>query len=407
VVVDTDALVIGGGQAGLATSYCLSRRGVPHVLLEQSRLASAWFDQRWDSFELITSNARTFTLPGLPYMGGDADGFASIAEIRDYFGRYSALVSAPVRLGVRAISVEPQPDGTFVVDTTDGAYHAANVVIATGLLQRARIPPYAAELPLDIVQIASFAYRKPAQLPAGNVLVVGSGQSGLPIAMELHAAGRTVYLALGSNGRAPGRYRGRPYYMWLLALGIVTFVETGVAKSRFVADASGRRDYNPHRLARDGMRLLGHVIGAKGSTVTLAPDLHELLHASDASERTFRGWVDDYVLAQQIDTPVEPAPEELTDGYAQPAIERLDLRDAGITSVIWCTGYDFDFGWVHAAVLDPAGHPLQERGVSPVPGLYFVGMQWRIRPATAFVGGVGEEAENVAADIAARAVHTS
>jgi putative flavoprotein involved in K+ transport len=404
VLVDTDAVVVGGGQAGLATSYCLSQRRVPHILLEQSRLASAWFDQRWDSFELITHNARTFTLPGLPYTGADADGFASIAEIRDYFGRYSALVSAPVRLGVRATRVEPQSDGTFIVATTDGSFHAANVVIATGLLQRARVPPYAAELPRDIFQIASFEYRKPAQLPDGNVLVVGSGQSGFPIAMELHAPGRTVYLALGSNGRAPGRYRGRPYYMWLLALGIVTFVETGVAKSRFVGDPSGRRDYNPHRLARDGLRLLGHVIGVDGSTVTIAPDQHELLHASDASERTFRGWVDNYVLAQQLDAPVEPTPDALTDGYAQPVIERLDLREEGITSVIWCTGYDFDFNWIHVPVLDPAGHPLQERGVSPVPGLYFVGMQWRIRPATAFVGGVGEEAENVAAHIAARSV---
>jgi putative flavoprotein involved in K+ transport len=215
-------------------------------------------------------------------------------------------------------------------------------------------------------------------------------------------AARTVFLSLGNTGRAPSRYRGKSKNAWFVALGLLPFAADGIAKSGLASDPGGGQDYSRHRFARDGVVLLGHVGGARGSTLIVAPDLHDLLHASDRSEAEFKRAVDEYIMRERVDAP-EPAPEEvLDDGYRQALILELDLRAAGITSVVWCTGYGFDLSWIHVPVHDGTGYLPHHRGVTASAGLYVVGMHWRTRPASAFVGGVGDEAEHIASHIAAR-----
>jgi len=338
----------------------------------------------------------------MPYAGSHPDGFSTLAEIQAYLEAFAALVKPPARLGVRATGVRPV-EGGYRVDTSEGTLATSNVVIATGLLQQPRIPPFAAPIAQNVVQVPAHAYRNPATLPPGTVIVVGNGQSGCPIAEELQSSGRQVYLSLGSSRRAPPHYRGKPKHAWVLLLSMPTFGADGVAKSAYVADPHGGRSYSPHRFARDGMRLLGHISGAQGNTVTFAPDEFDMLRLSDQSEAEFRRAVDDYIESQGLQAPDEPTTLLDDDGYRQEQLLHLDLDKAGVTSIVWCSGYGFDFRWIQAPVLDESGGPVHERGVPACPGLYFVGMHWRTRPASAFVGGVAGEAEHVAAHIAARA----
>lgn len=397
-----DVVIIGGGQAGLALSYYLKQQGRQHVIVEQARLWEAWQSGRWDSFALITPNARTFTLPGLPYTGDSPDGFSALQDIQNYLRRYVAMVDPPVRLGVRATSVRPENGGGYAVETTAGTISARTVVVATGLLQQPRVPSFAAQLPGNVQQMHASRYRNPSNLPVGNVLVVGTGQSGCPIAEELNNGQRRVYLSLGTTGRAPGRYRGKSKAWWVPALGLPVFAEDGLAKSPLAADPGGGREYNPHQFARDGMTLLGRVIGARDSTLEVAPNLYDVLRASDRSEADFRRVVDEYVLREHLDVPDEPPAEVLDDGYRQQVIRELDVHSANITSIVWCTGYQFDFSWVHLPVFDEMGYPIHASGVTASPGLYFLGMHWRSRPVSAFVGGVAAEAAHIAAHIDAR-----
>jgi putative flavoprotein involved in K+ transport len=398
-----EVIVIGGGQAGLAVSYYLRQQARAFVIIEQTQLGEAWLTGRWDSFCMITPNARTFTLPGLPYGGDDPEGFAPLREIQAYIQQYVAMLDPPAHVGVRATSLRRCSDGEYLVETTAGIVAAPNVVVATGLLQQPKVPLFAAQLPGDVHQIHSSDYRNPTTLPRGNVLVVGSGQSGCPIAEELNTTGRKVFLSVGNTGRAPSRYRGRAKTAWVPAIGLPVFAADGLAKGGLASDPGGGRDYSPHRFARDGVTLLGHLTGVRGSSVVVAPDLYDLLRASDRLDADFKREVDEYILREGLDAPEDVPAETIDDGYRQEQIAELDLHAAGITSIVWCTGYAFDFSWIDVPVFDHTGYPLHDRGVTASPGLYFVGMHWRSRPVSAFVGGVSGEAEHIAANIATRA----
>ena len=394
----TDTVVVGGGQAGLVMSHLLAQHGREHVVLEPTGPAHAW-RLRWDSFALNALAGRALNLPGLPYPGVDPEGYASRDEIVAYFDAYVALVRPPLRLGVRATAVRPTGRGRFLVETDAGALIADNVVVATGRHQTPSIPPLAAALPPDIVQVHTHDYRRPAQLPAGNVLVVGSGQSSCQIVEELQAAGRRVYLAVGRGRRAPIRYRGRQMTDWAAALG------DAWSDLVFGAQFTGRdggRALNLHAFARDGMVLLGRLAGIDGRVLHFAPDLYQRLRAADAHDALARRVVDEFVAANGLDCPEEPPPPVLRDGFDQPIRTAVDLDAAAITSVVWGTGYRFDLSWVRFPILDPAGEPRHERGATRVPGLYVLGFGVRRPPRSSLLAYVGAEAHAVAAAIAAR-----
>ncbi|MCA9862703.1 MAG: NAD(P)-binding domain-containing protein, partial [Thermomicrobiales bacterium] len=402
-----DVIVVGAGQAGLATSYHLQQARLEHLVLERgATVAPVWRTERWDSFTAVTPNW-SLKLPGMPPAGLDPDGFLPRRELSSLFSRYAMHHALPVRLHTPVASVVPTPGGAYRVTTPEQVFLSRSVVIATGYEQRPRIPAVSTRLPADVAQLHSSHYRNPRNLPAGAVLVVGSGQSGAQIAEELYQHGRRTFLATSGAGRVPRRYRGRDIVEWLVLTGFfgITPESLPVPKVQFVAPhVSGRdggRSLNLHQFARDGVTLLGRVQDADGAVLMIAPDLHDNLAGSDQFEVQTLRMIDAYVQSTGTDAPAE-AVAQLRDGFAQAAVTRLDLRAEGITSVIWATGFHHDYQIVHAPVFAPDGFPVQERGVTAHPGLVFVGMPWMPSLQTGNLIGVAEAAAHVANVIAAR-----
>lgn len=394
-----DVAIVGAGQAGLAVSHELTARGREHLLLERaSRLAEPWRSERWDSFHLNTPNW-TLRLPGAPYRGDDPDGYLPRAGIVRYLEEYAASYGAPVRLGVEVQEVTPDPAGDeFRVVTNQGVIVAANVVVATSVFHRPNVPEMASRMPKSVTQMHSKEYRNPASLPPGAVLVVGSAQSGCQIAEELHEHGRTVYLSVSGAGRGPRRYRGRDVFGWMLDVGFFDRPLDPSFAPPHVSGDKGGHTINLHQFARDGIRLLGRVQDMDGDDLLLAPDLHEKLAKADAFEQQVKQMVDGFIARSGMDAPSAEAVEPLTDGFAVPQIERLNLTSAGIASVIWATGYRPDFRWIHAPVFGENGLPLQQDGRTAVPGLHFAGMS---NARAHILAGAGDDAMVVAAAIAA------
>jgi putative flavoprotein involved in K+ transport len=404
-----ETVIVGGGQAGLATSYFLKRFGHEHIVLEKAAQAgNVWRNDRWDSFTLVTPNW-AFRLPGAEYSGDQPDAFMPRAELVQAFEDYVETFQLPVQYGVCARAVEPRPpDGAkglksgYRVETDAGVFQAANVVIAIGLYQQPRIPSLAAQLPPDVLQLASGKYANPDALPPGAVLVVGSAQSGCQIAEELYQAGRKVYLCVGRAGRVPRRYRGRDIFEWAKLIGFVnrTAAQLPSPQIRFagnphVSGKGGGHTLNLHQFARDGVVLLGRLQDAAGGKVSIAPDLREKLEFADQFERDFIRQIDGTIEKNGMDAPEETLPA-LTDGYRSPAITQLDFRREGIRTVIWATGYRFDFSLVKLPVLEESGFPMAESGATAYPGLYFAGLPWLPYQKTGLLLGVGEHAAGIA-----------
>ncbi len=400
-----DTIIVGGGQGGLSTSYYLKQQGREHVILEQAHQAAKAWRERWDSFTLITPNW-TIKLPGAEYQGDNPDGFMARDKVIDYFVGYIEQFDLPIKYGIRVTSVEPNEAG-YLVRTDAGEFEAANVVIAAGLYQQPKIPAFSTNLPAEIHQLHSSEYRNPDALPAGAVLVIGSAQSGCQIAEELHQSGRKVYLSVSSSGRFPRRYRGKDIVSWWWADGMgfrnMTVDQLPSPKAKFASSVhgtgkNGGHTINLHQFAKDGVVLLGHLQGVQEDRIILAPDLKENLAKADKVEADLIKQVDEYIEKTGLDAPLETLPD-LNDGFEAEEILELDLKTAGITSVIWTTGYKFDFGFVKLPIFDEDGYPVQMRGVTEFPGLYFVGLPFLHTIKSGLLVGVGEDAAYVAEHI--------
>ena len=402
-------VVVGGGQAGLSVSWCLTQAGVDHVVLERDTVGHAWRDERWDTFCLVTPN-RQCRLPGWEYAGPDPDGFMLRDEVVAFVRGYRDSFPAPVRERVAVTALARDPDGGFGLATTDGPLVADQVVLAVGGYHRPVLPAVADGLPADLVQVHSSAYRNPDQLPAGAVLVVGSGQSGAQITEDLHRAGREVHLCVGSAPRVARRYRGRDVMTWLSESGRydvpVSRVSDG-GRSRektnhYVTGRDGGHDIDLRAFARDGVQLHGRLRDGTGGVLRFAEDLADNLDAADAVNDSILDGVDAWVDRSGAEAPAQPRYTPVwRPGPAESA--DVDLRAAGITSVVWASGWRADFSWVDVPVLDAAGYPEHDRGVTPEPGLYVVGLPWLHTWGSGRFLGVGRDAEHVAAAVCERA----
>lgn len=411
-----DTLVVGGGQAGLATSYWLTKAGIDHLVVERrDRFGGGWLD-RWDSLRLIAPNF-SLLLPGMPYAGPDPDGFMPRDQVVRYVQDYAVLFGAPVRLGAEVRRLATVGDGFAASLAGGGTIAARNVVLATGPYQRPKIPAAADHLAGHIRQLHSQDYRRPGQLPAGGVLVVGSGVSGTQIVEELHAAGRKVHLAVSMCPAVPRRYRGRDSIWWLaqvflhgaeVGVPFPTVAQLPSPAARFdcdphVSGANGGHDISLRAFARRGVRLYGRLESASGAVVRFSADLAERLEFEErAFDQQFRPMFDAYIAAAGIDAPPDDRPPY--DTFAPDIATELDLDAAAVTSVLWATGYRLDFGWVDLPVFDEWGYPRHERGVTEHPGLYAVGLRWLHSEPSSVFAGVGADAEHVVNHIAARAV---
>lgn len=404
VTETTDTLIVGAGQAGLAMSEHLSQAGVPHIVLERDRIAERWRSGRWDSL-VANGPAWHDRFPGMEFADLDPDAFAPKESVADYFVAYAEKIEAPIRCGVEVRSVERNAGRPgFRVETSDGVIEAANIVAATGPFQKPVIPPVVPQ-DADILQIHSNAYRNPGQLPEGAVLVVGAGSSGAQIADELRQVGRQVYLSVGPHDRPPRAYRGRDYCWWLGVLGKwdIPAPEPGTEHVTIsVSGAHGGETVDFRRLAARGIVLVGMTESWEDGVLHFAPDLAENIARGDANYLSVLDEADAYVARNGIDLPEEPDARRFgpdPDCVSDPLGE-LDLAEAGVTSIVWATGYAVDYSWLKADVLDEKGRPKHQRGVSPEPGIYFLGLPWQSRRGSSFIWGVWHDAKFLADQIA-------
>ncbi|MGV9296218.1 MULTISPECIES: flavin-containing monooxygenase [Amycolatopsis] len=399
-----EALVVGGGQAGLAMSEHLSECGVPHVVLERNRIAERWRSQRWDSL-VANGPAWHDRFPGLEFPDVAPGEFASKDQVADYFEAYAEKIAAPIRTGVEVTSVrrhEGRPG--FRVETSDGTIDARFVIAATGPFQRPVIPPI---VPADAgpVQLHSSGYRNPEQLPEGAVLVVGAGSSGVQIAEELRRAGREVYLSVGPHDRPPRSYRDRDFCWWLGVLGKWD-AETPPAGAEHVtiavSGARGGHTVDFRALAGLGITLVGMTGAYADGKLSFATDLAKNIAAGDENYLALLDEADAYAARNGLDLPEEPSARELGPDPAcvtDPVLE-LDLAAAGVTSIVWATGFAVDYSWLQVDAFDENGRPKHRRGVSVEPGVYFIGLPWLARRGSSFIWGVWHDAKFVADHVA-------
>ena len=396
---DVDTVVVGGGQAGLAASYYLKEHDLEHVVLERNNIAASWRN-RWDLFTLVTPNW-SMNLPGFPYQGGNPDGFLTRDEIVSHLEAYAAHFNAPIRTGVSVTSVTQGENGyRFNIQTDADTYEARNIIIATGGFPEAKIPSHSNFISPDIFQLHTNEYRRPEMLPDGAVLVVGSGQSGAQVAEELYKAGRRVFLSVGSAGRVPRRYRGRDITQWVVLMPRKTVDQLESPKQKFapnphVTGKDGGRSLNLHTFAADGVILLGRMKGAQGKYVMFADDLKDTLKKIDEGEARLKVGIDKFIETRGLDAPKDDADPIPPVGYSVEVITELDLEAHGISSIIWATGYRLNFDWVKFPIFDEDGYPVQKRGVTDIPGLYFLGLPWLHTQLSSLLIGVGEDAKHV------------
>ena len=404
-IESTDTVVVGGGQAGLAMSEHLSSHGVPHVVLERGRVAERWRSARWDS--LVTNGpAWHDKFPGLTF-DSDPDGFPSKEEVADYFVAYARQIEAPVRCGVEVREVRHHVGRLgFRVDTSDGILDARSVVAATGPFQRPVIPPVVPDH-VDLLQLHSMSYRNPPQLPDGAVLVVGAGSSGVQIADELLRSRRRVFLSVGPHDRPPRSYRGQDYVWWLgvLQKWDAPATEPGLEHVTIsVSGARGGHTVDFRRLAAEGIALVGMTRSFDDGVLRFAPDLGDNLARGDANYLSVLDEADAYIARNGLDLPAEPEARIIgpDPGWVTDPVLELDLHEHGVTSIVWATGYRVDYGWLKVDAFDEAGRPVHHRGISRVPGIYFLGLPWQTRRGSSFIFGVWQDAKLLADHIASQ-----
>ena len=405
-----ETAVIGAGHCGLTMSWYLSQAGNDHVVLERrSTLGGGWQD-RWDEFCLVSPNWCA-SLPGYRYQGSDPDGYMVKDDLVAHIAGYADAIGAPVAMETELEKLTPRATGGFELRTNQGTIEADNVVVAVGSFHAPRLPDVAAALPRRLTQLHSHHYRRPDDLPEGAVLVVGSGQSGVQLAEELSDAGREVYLSVGTAGRVPRRYRGHDIFRWLAGLAS-TPPELGVAlpTADKLPDPGMRLAGNPHlsghhgghdtnlrEMAAAGMHLVGRIDGVEGERLILRQDLSKNLAWADRFfDERFKELADRYIDRMGIDAPPD---DRASFDFEPPEPTELDLARAGISSILWTTGYRREYPWLDLPIVDEYNLPRQTRGVTEVPGLYFLGLLWQTNQGSATLFGAAPDARYIAAQL--------
>lgn len=401
-----DTLVIGGGQAGLAMSEHLGTHNIPHLILERDRIAERWRTARWDSL-VANGPAWHDRFPSKKISNLDPDAFASKDEMVKYFEEFANQINAPIRCGVEVLQVNQKSDGScFVIETSQGGMEALNVVVATGPFQTPVIPPVIPEID-GIQQLHSNEYQNPTQLPDGNILVVGAGSSGAQIADELLTSGRQVFLSVGPHDRPPRSYRGHDFVWWLGVLGKWEAKTPEKGREHVtisVSGANGGHTVDFRRLAARGMNLVGMTEMYRDGVLSFAPDLGHNIENGDSNYLSVLDEADAYISKEGLDFPEEPEARNIDPipACVSEPILNLDLNDAGITSIIWATGYKQEFDWLKIGVFDQTGKPKHHRGVTDTPGLYFLGLPWLSMRGSSFIWGVWKDAQYLAEQVSNR-----
>ena len=402
------AIIIGAGQAGLSVSYFLTKAGLPHIVLDKGTIANAW-SERWESFSLVTPNW-SINLPGFPYCGDDPDGFMPRNEFIDYLTQWAINFGAPVRSGTTVNTIK-QNGQSFELATSSGPVMGRTVIVATSTHQHPKIPSVADHLPGHVEQMHANSYKNASQVAQNQaVLVVGSGQTGCQIVVDLLRAGRTVYFCVGRTGRLPRRYRGRDCIAWQRDMKLLDRTPDMLESPahRFAGDphVSGRdggTTISLHDFRRRGVTLLGRIESIADNNLLLGNTLIDEIQFADAYALQFYKSVDAYIDNTKLDAPL-PTPEELAGGPVDDDLpieqfRSLNIADAGIGTVIWATGFSFDFSWIDFPVTDAFGYPVTNAGTTSIDGLYFCGLNWMTKRKSGILYGVADDAEVVARNV--------
>lgn len=405
-------VIVGAGQAGLSMSYLLKQQGINHVILEGERLGHAWREQRWDTFCLVTPNWQC-TLPGFPYDGDDPEGFMKRDEIVAYLERYRAHFAPPICEGVKVVEVSPDlglsaaarvaadAGARYRIVSSQGTVYAAQIVVATGGYHDPLVPPIAAALSADIIQLNAVDYRNPSSLPEGAVLVVGTGQSGCQLAEDLHLAGRTVHLCVGDAPRVARRYRGKDVVEWLDLMGYYDMpvdkhpLGTGVREktNHYVTGRDGGHDIDLRQFAREGMHLHGRLNDIRDGTARFDTRLAEYLDNADAVSESIKNSIDQFIDKSGLEAPSEAPYAPVWQPEPSQLGAPLDLKAAGITSVLWCIGFRSNYRWMALPIFDERGYPKHERGITSAEGVYFLGLSWQYSWGSGRFSGVARDAQ--------------
>lgn len=409
--------MVGAGQAGLGIGYHLQQAGVDFVILERGEIGESWRSQRWDSFAVNTPNW-TNGLPGSPYDGIAPDGFYTRDDLVASFEHHASAHALPIRLGIRVKNVAPSDDAHgFVVETADrggqkDSLRARNVVVASGLMQAPKIPAISQGFPEWLGQIHASDYRSGRGLPDGAVVIIGSGQSGCQIAEDLAGEGRSVYLSTSKVARVPRRYRGRDILDWMVDLGLwdqqTKDLEDPMMEHAAQPQVSGvgrlGKTVSLQNLQRQGIVLMGRLSSVDDGVITTDRGLADHIAFADDFSAELKRNIDVYIKDHGLEVPnAEPDPIDAPAGpeVAKHGITTLDLKEAGVNTVIWCTGFSADLGWLSLPVMDDMGHPMHVRGVSPVPGIYFLGFPWLHTRKSGIIFGIDEDARHLTEAITA------
>lgn len=401
---DFEVVVVGAGQAGVAMSEHLTNAGISHVVLERDRIAERWRSERWDSL-VANGPAWHDRFPGLEFVGYDPDAFVPKDAVADYFVAYAKKFKAPIRTGVEVKSVtRNSTNAGFRVVTSEGEIEAKYVVAATGPFQKPAIPPVVPDT-ASIHQLHSSDYHNPEQLPAGAVLVVGAGSSGVQIAADLRKSGRDVYLSVGEHDRPPRRYRGRDNVWWLGVLGKWDMATPPAGAEHVtiaVSGFDGGRTVDFRDLANSGITLLGLTTAYDNGVLKFADDLERNITRGDTNYLSVLKEADEFIKQNNLDLPLELEAHILgpmPDAALNP-IKELDLAKTGITTILWATGYSLDYKWLQVPdAINESGKPAHQRGVSSANGIYFLGQAWLSRRGSAFIWGVWHDAKFLADQI--------
>lgn len=399
--LNIDTLVVGAGQAGVAMSEHLTRLGISHVVLEKNRIAEAWRTRRWDS---LVANGPCWhdRFPNMEF-NADPDAFVHHDQVAEYFEQYAKKFNLPIHTGVSVNKVYKSPNQLgYTVETSQGTLYAQHIVSATGAFQKALIPAIAPKQP-EFYQIHSDQYKNPQQLPEGGVLVIGAGSSGVQIADELNRAGKKVYLSVGRHERPPRTYRNRDNVWWLGVLGGWDFMrsDTGPLKGFAVSGAHGGINVDFRVLAQQGITLLGSTQSFAGQVVEFKDNLKHNLDDADSALLAFYNEADAYIKNNGLDLPGEPQARQLLpdpECVTQPILT-LDLAAQNISSVIWASGFGYDFSWLQVDTFNEFNQPIHKQGISPQRGIYFLGLPYLTGRGSSFIWGVWHDAKYIAEHI--------
>jgi putative flavoprotein involved in K+ transport len=390
-------VVIGAGHAGLAASHFLSERSLDHVILERGDVANSWRCERWDSLRLLTPNWQSRLPGGFRYDGPDPDGYATSAEVADLITRFAKHLKAPVLANTKVTSLQRLDEG-YLVTSNRNEFRARTVIIASGACNKPSLPAFATSIPADVLQLTTFDYRNPSQLPGGGALVVGASATGVQLAAELRQSGRPVILSVGEHVRLPRTYRGRDVLWWMDASGIWNerydelddLTRARRLPSPQLAGTPERTTLDLNALTASGVELVGRFATVRDGRALFSGGLRNVCSLADLKLDRLLNTFDEWAET----SPEEPERLAPTDVPRSTRLE-LDLASGEVRTVLWATGYRPDYSWLDVPVIDAKGHLRHDGGAVDSPGLYALGLPVLRRRKSTFLHGIEDDAADI------------